>query len=98
MKTREITIYKPLADLKLMEPVLEVYVYMDFNKKTIEPFYNDERPLPLNIMKLFQKAAPNMPIQSKKFFEYFEDIKLGYDKEKMPDNLVVTFFMKDNSK
>ena len=92
MSAQEITIYKPLKDLRLKEELDEVYVYMDFNKQTIEPFYNDEIKLPLNIAKLMQKAYPQRQIKPKKLFEYLSDIKIQYDKEKQPDNLVVTFY------
>jgi hypothetical protein len=92
MPPKEITILKPLKDLKLKEDLECVYVYMDFNKRTIEPYYNDEIKLPLNIAKLMQKAFPGTQIKPKKLFDYLDDIKIQYDKEKQPDNLVVTFY------
>jgi hypothetical protein len=92
MPPKEITILKPLKDLKLREDLEEVYVYMDFNKRTIEPYYNDEVKLPLNIGKIMQKAYPQIIIKPKKLFSYLNDIKIQYDKEKQPDNLVITFY------
>ena len=94
MSPKEVSIFKPLADLKLKEKLEEVYVYMDHNKRTIEPYYNDEIKLPLNIGKLMQKAFPNQVIKPKKIFDYLNDIKIQYDAEKQPDNLVVTFYTK----
>lgn len=89
---KEITILKPLSDLKLKEQIEDVYVYMDFNKKSIEPYYNDEVKLPLNLYKLMQKAFPNKNIKVKTFFESLKDIKIKYDKEKYPEHLIVTFY------
>ena len=92
MSQKEITILKPLKDLKLREDLEEVYVYMDFNKRTIEPFYNDEIKLPLNIGKIMQKVYPQINIKPKQLFSYLNDIKIQYDKEKQPDDLVITFY------
>lgn len=89
---KEVTVLKPLSDLKLKETLEEVYVYMDFNKRTIEPYYNDEVKLPLNLPKLMQKAFPQANIKPKKFFDYLKDVKIQYDKEKYPNDLVVTFY------
>jgi len=92
MSQKEITLLKPLGDLKLKEDLTETYVYMDFNKRSIEPYYNDEIKLPLNIAKLMQKAYPHINIKAKKIFDYLQDIKIQYVKEKYPNDLVVTFY------
>lgn len=94
MSPKKVSIFKSLADLKLKEPVEEVYVYMDHNKRTIEPYYNDEIKLPLNIGKLLMKAFPNQTIKPKKIFDYLNDITIHYYPEKQPDNLVITFYTK----
>lgn len=89
--SKEVIVVKPLVDLKLKEPLNDIYVYMDYNKKTIEPYYNDEIPLLLNLQKVFQKKAPNIIYQSKKFFELFKDVSISYDKTKLPDSIVIKF-------
>lgn len=91
---KEYAIKKPLKDLRLKEELECVYAYNDTIKQEFQPFYNDEIPLPLNFLKLFQKAAPNFPIQKKKFYDYFEDISVIYKKEEDPLNLIISFEVK----
>ena len=68
MPTQGFTVFKSITDLKLREDLSEVYCYMDFNKQTIEPMYNDELKLPFKIIKMVQKQYPNHKMTSKKVF------------------------------
>ena len=92
---QEFTVTKKISDLKLKEELIEVYCYMDFNKQTIEPMYNDELKLNgMNILKLVHKQLSHLKLPLKKIFNLINDVKIVYDKEKTPDILTIQIYLK----
>lgn len=89
------TIIKKISDLRLKEEVQEVYCYMDCNKQTFEPMYNDELKLPVNIIKMVQKkyGASGKKMPTNKVFSVIGDVKIEYNKEKDPDNISFHIWM-----
>ncbi len=87
------TVQRKVSDLRLKEELDEVYCYIDHNKQTIEPMYNDEIKLPINMIKLVQKQFPRMKISTKKAFGMIADIKILFDKKKYPDDIFIDFEM-----
>ena len=89
------TIIKKIKDLKLREDINEVYCYMDFNKKTIEPMYNDDiKLIGVNILKLVHKQLSHLKLPLKKIFNFIDAVKIVYDKEKSPDILTIQIYLK----
>jgi len=92
---QEIIIKKSLEDLKINEPIEDLYVYMDHNKEIIEPMINDEKKiLGLNIFKIVQKHSQTK-ISIKKVFRLIEDVKLYYDKDKDINHITIQILLKD---
>ncbi len=90
------TIVKKISDLRLVEDLSEVYCYMDFNKQTIEPMYNDEiRMSSVNIIKLVQKryTKTSQKIPTKKAFSMIKDVKIEFDPKKSPDTISFHIWM-----
>ena len=88
MPDKKFVVWKKLIELKLTEPIEQVYCYMDHNKQTITAMYNDEIKLPINFTKMVQRHYPNMKISSKKVFSLIKDIRLVYTKENI-DNIII---------
>jgi len=74
-------IIKTKNELNINDSIVEVYAYMDFNTSSIELYYNDEKKIHINILKLVQrhisKHQGKIPI--KKIFNYISDVKVQYD-------------------
>lgn len=92
MPEKKFIVWKKLIELKLSEPIDEVYCYIDHNKQTIQAMYNDELKIPINFTKMVQKHYPNMKISSKKVFSLIKDIRLAYSKENA-DTLIIEIEM-----
>ena len=91
----EIIIKKTLTELKINESIEDLYVYIDYNKETIEPMINDEKKiLGLNILKIVQKYSPKKT-SIKKVFGLIEDVKLFYDKDKDINHITTQILLKD---
>lgn len=86
---KEINIKKSTSDLKLSEPIDEVYVYMDNNTSVLDARFNNELKLPINLLKIAQKYL-DLPI--KKVFAQILDVKLKYSVE--DKSLNITFWFK----
>ena len=89
----KLTIHKNLSDLNLKEKLEEVYCYMDHNKQTIEPYYNDEIKLPVNVVKIIQK---NLQVKTpiKKIFNMISDVKFLYNAQTHPDIIEIQIELK----
>lgn len=86
--SKDFTILKPISQMKLKEEITEVYCYINHNKETIEPMYNDELKLPFNVIKLVQKQM-KQKTSPKKIFDMIKDVRLIYDKEKHPNDVII---------
>ena len=66
----------------------EIYSYMDFNRKKIEVFVNDEVPIKINVDKIAKKR-----LNIKNFWNEVQDVKFKVDFAK--DELIVIYYIKD---
>ena len=62
--------------MQMSEDMTDLYAYMDFTKKKISVYYNDEKPLKLNIEKIAKKR-----LNVKDFWKDISDVRLLIDKE-----------------
>jgi hypothetical protein len=72
-----IEVFFKLDNLKLKEPIEEIYIYQDNIKEEYSFFYNDEIKFPVNLEKTFWKRYGKV----KKYFDIINDIKAEYSKK-----------------
>jgi len=70
------------------EEDFEIYSYMDFNRKKIEVFVNDEVPIKINVDKIAKKR-----LNIKNFWNEVQDVKFKVDFAK--DEFIVIYYIKD---
>ena len=64
-------------NMQLHEPLTDLYIYMDFLRKKVTVFYNEEKPVKLNIEKLAKKR-----LGIKNFWVEVRDVKFSISKDK----------------
>jgi hypothetical protein len=103
MKTLTVELKKENIGIDINQEITDLYLYMDCNKKTFEPKYNDEIPLKINIEKLFIKHfSKQFNFQKKKIFDNLIDVIIqeGGKEKKEPktpkENIYIIYEIKEN--
>ena len=66
----------------------QIYSYIDFNRKKLEVYVNDEQPIKINIEKLAKKR-----LNIKNFWDKVQDVKFQVDFTK--EEFAAIYYIKD---
>jgi len=83
------------AETLLMQKrdIEELYIYLDFHKKQITLFADDEYRIKFNFIKMFKKYS-NYKSEAD-FWKNIIDVKIRKSDPDLPEHYVVTYELKD---